>query len=219
MDHGTMVYDVTFCFIKCDIINHCGKMWHHKPLCMVQRKKKNDKLRHSHKDRFYQRVDSSSQMRLSISFFPRKFMSQWWAIISKNFFWLCFPCRSPLSLSNVHLDKSCEPGEPMVGNHKVVHCKPKSMKNKIFHMPFWRAGGAQAKISTKLGRMGCAASWQNQNGPMKYFVLHGFGFAMDYFMISNHWFTWFTTFIQMDIRERGEASGILAGDFSVASLL
>ena len=42
---------------------------------------------------------------------------------------------------------------------------------------------------------------------MKYFVLHGFGFAMDYFMISNHWFTWFTTFIQMDIRERGDLQG------------
>ena len=29
---------------------------------------------------------------------------------------------------------------------------------------------------------------------------------MDYFMISNNWFSWFTTFIQINIRERGDRS-------------
>lgn len=27
---------------------------------------------------------------------------------------------------------------------------------------------------------------------------------MDYFTISNNWFSWFTTFIQINIRERGD---------------
>ena len=37
------------------------------------------------------------------------------------------------SLSNVDLDKSCEPGEPMTGNHKVDYWEHKSVKKQIFH--------------------------------------------------------------------------------------
>ena len=54
-------------------------------------------------------------------------------------------------LSNVHLDKSCEPGEPMIGNHKVVHCKPKSMKNKIFHWAILILAASSTAHSAQFG--------------------------------------------------------------------
>ena len=79
------------------------------------------------------------------------------------------PYSSPLSLMS-HLDKGCEPGEPIIGNHIAVLCKnPNPCRTKYFIGLFWRTGGTQAKESAKCVRMGCAASYQNKNGPMKYF--------------------------------------------------
>ena len=53
--------------------------------------------------------------------------------------------------SNIILDKSCEPGEPMIGNHKVVHCKPKSMKNKIFHWAILILAASSTAHSAQFG--------------------------------------------------------------------
>ena len=74
------------------------------------------------------------------------------------------------------------------------------MQNEIFH---WAILEGWWYTGQRIRQMLLVNKTKMSN---EMFFFHRFVFIMDYFTISNNWLSWFTTFIQINIRERGDRS-------------